>query len=81
MHERRITIQEIYAAYLAGEVEEVFGTGTAAIITPIGELKWEGKQIIINNGEIGELSLKIYNTITGIQIGKEKDAFNWIIEI
>ncbi|NLD50434.1 MAG: branched-chain amino acid aminotransferase [Clostridiaceae bacterium] len=79
--ERRISIQEIYDAHAAGTLEEAFGTGTAAVISPIGELNWNEKIIKINNGQIGELSAKIYDSITGIQSGKLKDTFGWTIEV
>ena len=59
--ERRLSIQEVYEAHDKGVLEEVFGTGTAAVISPVGELDWEGNVIKINNGEIGELSQKIYD--------------------
>lgn len=79
--ERKVSIQELYAAYDAGEFEEAFGTGTAAVISPIGELNWEGKQITINNGKIGETSQKLYDTITGIQSGRIPDTMNWTVEV
>lgn len=76
--ERKISIQEVYEAYEKGDLEEMFGTGTAAVISPIGELNWDGKIIKINDGKIGELSQKIYDTVTGIQTGKLEDPFDWI---
>jgi len=79
--ERKISIGEIYEAHAKGTLEEAFGTGTAAVISPIGELNWDGKTIEINNGKIGELSSKIYNTITGIQSGKLQDTFGWTVKI
>ncbi|AUS96148.1 branched chain amino acid aminotransferase [Clostridium thermosuccinogenes] len=79
--ERRLSIQELYEASENGTLEEAFGTGTAAVISPIGELSWEGKKMIINNGKIGELSQKIYDTITGIQNGRLKDEFGWTLEV
>lgn len=79
--ERRISIQEISDAYDNGELEEVFGTGTAAVVSPVGELRWEDKHMIINNGEIGEYSQKFYDTITGLQSGKVEDIYNWTVEV
>ncbi|TFE00089.1 branched-chain amino acid aminotransferase [Jeotgalibacillus sp. R-1-5s-1] len=79
--ERRIAIDELYEAYEQGLVEEAFGTGTAAVISPVGELNWQGKKMVINNHEIGELSQKLYDTITGIQTGKVEDVFEWTVEI
>jgi branched-chain amino acid aminotransferase len=79
--ERKISIKELYDAYDRGEFEEAFGTGTAAVISPIGELNWAGKQITINNGKIGEVSQKLYYTITGIQSGRIPDTMNWTVEV
>lgn len=75
--ERKISIEELYEAHQSGILEEAFGTGTAAVISPIGELSWLDDKITVNNGEIGTLSKKIYDTITGIQTGKLEDPFNW----
>jgi branched-chain amino acid aminotransferase len=79
--EKRISIEEVYDAYKAGKLTEVFGTGTAAVISPVGLLKWGDVEMKINNNEIGEVSAKLYDTITGIQWGKIKDEFNWTLEI
>lgn len=79
--ERRISMQEIYEAYENGTLEEAFGSGTAAVISPIGELYWEGKHLVLNEGKTGEISKKVYDTITGIQYGKIKDPLNWTIKV
>ena len=79
--ERRITIQEIADAYDAGKLTEVFGTGTAAVISPVGHLKWGDKVMTINNNKIGPISQMIYDTLTGIQWGKIPDKFGWIVPI
>jgi branched-chain amino acid aminotransferase len=79
--EKRFTIQEVYDAHAAGKLEEVFATGTAAVISPVGELCWKDQIITINNNEIGEVSQKLYDAITGIQKGKIKDEFGWIVEV
>lgn len=75
--ERRITIQELYDAHASGKLDEAFGTGTAAVISPIGELSWNGNAIIVNNGKIGEVASKVYHTITGIQSGEKEDTYGW----
>ena len=67
--------------WLAGKLEEAFGTGTAAVISPVGELKWGDKIMSINNGEIGPIAQKLYDTITGIQSGKVKDNHGWIFTL
>lgn len=79
--ERRISIQEVADAYDAGKLQEVFGTGTAAVISPVGHLKWGDKVMEINNNEIGPISQKIYNTLTGIQWGKVEDTFGWTVTL
>ncbi|GAB2548850.1 branched-chain amino acid aminotransferase [Gracilibacillus alcaliphilus] len=79
--ERRITMEELYNYHQKGELEEAFGSGTAAVISPIGELVWEGKKMTINNSETGEISKRLYDTLTGIQYGTEEDVFNWTTPI
>lgn len=79
--EKRITIQEVADAYDNGKLEEVFGTGTAAVISPVGHLKWGDKVMTINNNKIGEVSQKLYDTMTGIQYGKIEDKFGWVREV
>lgn len=79
--ERRITMEEIAEAYDAGKLDEVFGTGTAAVISPVGHLKWGDKIMTINNNEIGPISQMLYDTLTGIQWGKIKDEFGWTVKI
>ncbi|MGI6084124.1 MAG: branched-chain amino acid aminotransferase [Acetivibrionales bacterium] len=78
--ERRISIQEIFDAGENGMLKEAFGTGTAAVISPIGELFWNGKKLTLSNGKIGELSQKLYDNLTGIQYAKLPDPFNWIVK-
>lgn len=79
--ERRLSIDELYNSHVNGTLEEAFGTGTAAVISPIGELNWDNKIFKVNDGKIGELSQKIYNAITGIQSGKLEDTLNWTVEV
>lgn len=76
--ERRISIQEVFDRYDKGELLEVFGTGTAAVISPVGELKWKDRVIKIGDGTTGELSQKLYDTLTGIQYGELPDNHGWI---
>ncbi len=71
----------MYDAYNAGKLDEVFGTGTAAVISPVGELNWENHIMTINNGDIGPISQKLYDNITGIQSGKLPDKFGWTVEV
>ena len=81
VEERRIDIQEIADAYDAGKLDEVFGTGTAAVISPVGHLKWNDKVMEINGNKIGKISQMLYDTMTGIQWGKIEDTFNWIVPV
>jgi len=81
VEERAISIQEVAEAYDAGRLQEVFGSGTAAVISPVGELRWGDKAMDINNGEIGALSQKLYDTLTGIQWGTLPDEFGWTAEV
>ncbi len=75
--ERRISIQELYDAHAAGKLDEAFGTGTAAVISPIGEFNWDGNAITVNGGKIGPVAQQVYDTITGIQSGELEDTFGW----
>ena len=79
--ERRITIQEIADAYKAGKLDEAFGTGTAAVISPVGHLKWGDLVMEINSNKIGAISQKLYDTMTGMQYGKLPDTQNWIEKV
>lgn len=79
--ERRINIDEVYEAADNGKLDEVFGTGTAAVISPVGKLDWNGRIITVNDEKIGEISQLLYDNITGIQYGTVKDEFGWIREV
>jgi branched-chain amino acid aminotransferase, group II len=81
VNERKLSIQEVYDAAADGKLEEVFGTGTAAVISPVGELNWAGNIITINDNKIGEVSQKLYDTLTGIQFGNVEDKFGWMVEV
>ena len=60
-----------------GRLEEVYGTGTAAVISPVGALRYRGEEITVNNFEIGELTQKLYDCLTGIQWGRIEDKYGW----
>ncbi len=81
VEERRVSIDEIYNAYKDNTLEEVWGTGTAAVVCPVGQLRWEDKNMQVQDGGIGALSQKLYDTVTGIQLGKIEDKFNWTVEV
>ncbi|MEA5050487.1 MAG: branched-chain amino acid aminotransferase [Oscillospiraceae bacterium] len=79
--ECRISVEDLEKAYADGRFEEAFGTGTAAVISPIGELKVNDVRMTINGGKIGPVSQKLYDTLTGIQWGKIPDTFGWTQKI
>ena len=79
--ERLISIDEPEEAMKNGKLEEAWGCGTAAVISPIGELCYKGVKYTVNNGEIGETTQHLYDTLTGIQWGKIEDNFGWIVEL
>lgn len=81
VEERPLAIGEVIEAARAGKLEEAFGTGTAAVISPIGQLFFEGESIQINQGEIGPTTQKLYDVLTGIQWGKGEDLFGWTTEV
>jgi branched-chain amino acid aminotransferase len=78
VNERPLGMEELIAAHRKGELREVFGCGTAAVITPVGELGWKGEPIVINNGQAGEAARRLFDAITAIQYGREPDTHNWI---
>lgn len=79
--ERQISIDELYDAWKAGILKEAFGSGTAAVISPIGELRWGDKIMTFNDGKIGEVSQRLYAGLTGLQWGKIQDEMGWTVEI
>jgi len=81
LEERRVSIDELVAAQQTGTLEEVFGTGTAAVITPVGKLRYKDDVFVIGDGNTGALSRRLYDTVTGIQRGDIEDRFSWRVEI
>ena len=79
--ERRISVDELVKAYDEGRLLEAFGSGTAAVISPIGELRVGDKIMEINHGDIGDLSQNLYDELTGIQWGKRPDKFGWTVKV
>ncbi|MBN7772020.1 branched-chain amino acid aminotransferase [Clostridium aminobutyricum] len=79
--ERRLTIEEVFEAGKQGKLIEMFATGTAAVISPVGELSWKDEKVVINNGEIGELSQKLYDELYGLQIGEVEDTLGWTVQV
>ncbi len=81
VEERRISVDELYEASTSGTLEECWGTGTAAVISPVGHLRFQDQVMQIKDGGIGELSQKLYDTVTGIQLGKIEDTRGWVVEV
>ena len=81
VEERRISVDELLKAQKDGKLEECFGTGTAAVISPVGKLRYKDEVMVIGGGEIGPVSQKIYDTVTGIQLGKLEDKFGWRVVV
>ena len=79
--ERQISIDEVVAAHKAGTLEEVFGTGTAAVISPVGELAYKGHSMVVGGGKIGPTTQKLYDAIVGIQYGTAPDTRGWTVEV
>jgi branched-chain amino acid aminotransferase len=77
-NERPIGMEEIISAHRAGTLREVFGCGTAAVITPVGALGWKGEDMVIGGGTPGEVSRRLFDTITAIQYGREPDTHGWM---
>ena len=81
VEERPLAIDELMEAGRNKTLQEAFGTGTAAVISPIGELSYKGESIIINDFQTGEITQRLYDTLTGIQWGKLEDSFHWTYEV
>ena len=81
VEERRISVDELLQAQKDGKLEECFGTGTAAVISPVGKLRYKDDVMVIGGGKIGPVSQKIYDTVTGIQLGKLEDKFGWRVVV
>jgi branched-chain amino acid aminotransferase len=78
VNERALGMEELLSAQRAGTLREVFGCGTAAVITPVGTLGWKGEDLSINGGRPGEISRRLFDAITAIQYGREPDTHGWM---
>lgn len=78
VEERQVSIEEIILANDKHSLMECFGTGTAAIVSPVGELYYKGDKMIINNGNMGSITQRLYDRLTGIQYEGIDDSFNWM---
>jgi len=81
VEERPISIDEVRDAHAAGTLHEVFGTGTAAVISPVEELCFRGESLRVGDGGVGQVASRLYDTITGIQYGRLPDTRGWLREV
>jgi branched-chain amino acid aminotransferase len=79
--ERLISVDELFDAIKSGKLEEAWGCGTAAVVSPIGRLMYNEQEYVINGEKIGEVTQKLYDILTGIQWGKIEDTYGWICKI
>jgi branched-chain amino acid aminotransferase len=78
VNERPIGMEEIISAHKRGDLHEVFGCGTAAVITPVGELGWKTEKLVIGGGQPGEVARRLFDAITAIQYGRAPDPHGWL---
>ncbi|MBU0517058.1 MAG: branched-chain amino acid aminotransferase [Proteobacteria bacterium] len=81
VNERRITIDEVIAGCGDGSLQEAFATGTAAVISPVGEINHQGQTSVVGDGRVGELSRSLYDEILDIQYGRRPDPHNWVVKL
>ena len=79
--ERKISIDEVIDAHAAGSLKEAFGSGTAAVISPVGQIKYGDQVITINDNQTGPVAQKLYDAITDIQYGKAEDSLGWVVPV
>jgi branched-chain amino acid aminotransferase len=79
--ERQISIDDVLHAHKRGTLKEVWGTGTAAVVSPVGELAYKDERMVINEGKIGTLTQRLYDAIVGIQYGQAPDPDAWTVEV
>lgn len=79
--ERLISVNELTDALKNGKLEEAWGCGTAAVVSPIGRFMYNDVEYDVNNGQIGEVTKKLYDTLTGIQWGKLEDTYGWVYKV
>ncbi|HOJ51558.1 MAG TPA: branched-chain amino acid aminotransferase [Syntrophales bacterium] len=79
--ERPMAMDEVVASYKSGRLREVFASGTAAVISPVGVLYYRGEEMVINEGKTGPLTQKLYDELMGIQYGEKEDPFGWRVRV
>ncbi len=78
VEERALTVDEILDGAASGRLAEAFGTGTAAVVSPVSQFTYRDRTATLRDGQAGELTMKLYNTLTGIQYGKLPDPHGWV---
>ena len=81
VEERKVSVDELYEAAKDGSMEEVFGTGTAAVVSPVSHLRFKDHVLKVKDGGIGALSQKLYDTVSGLQRGQIVDTRGWVVEV
>lgn len=81
MVERPITIDEVFAAADRGELKEIFGTGTAAVISPVGSLYYKGNTCSVNNGRTGALAQRLFEEMQAMQYGHKPESYGWVVTL
>ena len=81
VEERLLSVDELEKAMDEGTLEEAWGCGTAAVVSPIGKLAYKDKTFIVNEGKIGAVTQMLYDTLTGIQWGRIEDSFGWTMPV
>lgn len=81
VQERRVSVDEVLRAHSERKLGEIFGCGTAAVVSPVGELGYKGERMAVNDGKPGELTQKLFHELTGIQQGRVPDTRGWLLEI
>ncbi len=81
VNERLLSVDELERAMADGTLEEAWGCGTAAVVSPIGELSYKDEVFTVNGGKIGPVTQHLYDTLTGIQWGKTEDKYGWTVQI
>jgi branched-chain amino acid aminotransferase len=79
--EKSVSIDEVFAAAESGRLKEAFGTGTAAVISPVGQITYKAKDYVIADGNMGDLSRRLYDEIVAIQYGERPDPYGWVERI
>ncbi len=81
VEEARMDIAQVIEDMKAGKITEAFGTGTAAVVSPVNKICYQGKEVPLGDGGIGKVTMKLYETLTGIQLGKIADSMGWVVKL